>query len=106
MKEKIILIVGVIAFAIILVLASEVMKNPEINNQNNMNSTGNFNSIEVDNSEQSNIEESKIIYANEKSRTCALKDIIASGRAPRCSPHTDRLVGMRSAFLYLCLGIN
>ena len=65
MKEKIFLIVGVIAFAIILVLASEAMKSPEINNQNNMNSTGNFNSIEVDNNEESNVVESKIIYANE-----------------------------------------
>ncbi|MBO5179101.1 MAG: thioredoxin [Clostridia bacterium] len=30
-----------------------------------MNSTGNFNSIEVDNNEESNVVESKIIYANE-----------------------------------------
>lgn len=65
MKEKIILIVGVIAFAIILILASEAMKNPEINNNIVLDDKGNFNSNETDDSEKLNAEESKIIYANE-----------------------------------------
>ena len=65
MKEKIILIVGVIAFAIILILASEAMKNPEINNNIVLDDKGNLNSNKTDDSEKLNAEESKIIYANE-----------------------------------------
>lgn len=65
MKEKIILIVGVIAFAIILVLASEAMKNTEIDsleNDSELIQTENQNS-NVD--ENLNEEESKVVYANE-----------------------------------------
>ena len=62
MKEKIILIVVVIAFAIILVLASEAMKNSEINNLENDNEIENQN---FNANENSNTEESKVVYANE-----------------------------------------
>lgn len=79
MKEKIILIVGVIAFAIILVFASEAMKNPEINNQinnsntndeetsnsNKVNDSENFNSNESNVNVEISDDENRIIYANE-----------------------------------------
>ena len=54
MKEKMILIGGIIAFAIILILASEATKNPEINNQGSdskINNTEIFDSNESNNTE-------------------------------------------------------
>ena len=67
MKEKIILIGGVIAFATILILASDAMSNPELNNlSSEINNTENQNS-NVD--ETLNVEENKsasnVVYVNE-----------------------------------------
>ena len=67
MKEKIILIGGIIAFATILILASDAMSNPELNNlSSEISNTENQNS-NVD--ETLNVEENKsasnVVYVNE-----------------------------------------
>lgn len=73
MKEKIILIGGVIAFAILLILASNAMNNTEVNNLNQdteISKTENQNSSVDENlnskeSEKENKGESKVVYVNE-----------------------------------------
>lgn len=69
MKEKIILIIGIIAFATILILASNAMNNTEINNLNkdveiNKTEKQNSNVNESLNAESSK-ENSKVVYVNE-----------------------------------------
>lgn len=65
MKEKIFLIGGVIAFVIILVWASNAMKNPGINDLEDYNESLQTENQTSDTNENLESQESKVVYANE-----------------------------------------
>ena len=69
MKEKIILIGGIIAFAIILILASNAMSNPELNNWSNDSEINNAENQSYGGdetlSEEENKESSKVLYVTD-----------------------------------------